>query len=241
MGAPKLEKEINTSESSASIQSNLKRQENYVDENLMKINHGKWFTVRVVRHWNRLPKEVVDALSLEVFKARLDGALSNLIYKNTQQDRLGTEWLGHTSAEKDLGFLVDTVLNSIWSDVSNFGLTSKRPWYNGDCQRRAAKMIKGLGHMTHKEWPSELGLFSLGTRRQPGRPHYSVQFSNAHSDKTGRNEHSLENGKFQLGEKKNSFSMRVVKHWKRLLRDTTASLSLELFKIPGQSPEQPAL
>ena len=34
----------------------------------------------MVRHWNRLPREVVDAPSLEVFKARLDGALSNLVY-----------------------------------------------------------------------------------------------------------------------------------------------------------------
>ena len=39
----------------------------------------KFFTVRVVRHWHRLPREAVDAPSLEVFKARLDGALSNLI------------------------------------------------------------------------------------------------------------------------------------------------------------------
>ncbi|KFQ92187.1 hypothetical protein Y956_00140, partial [Nipponia nippon] len=39
----------------------------------------KFFTMRVVRHWNRVPREVVDALSLEVFKARLDGALSNLV------------------------------------------------------------------------------------------------------------------------------------------------------------------
>jgi len=29
--------------------------------------------------WHRLPREVVDAPSLEMFKARLDGALSNLI------------------------------------------------------------------------------------------------------------------------------------------------------------------
>ncbi|KFM13003.1 hypothetical protein AS27_00982, partial [Aptenodytes forsteri] len=39
----------------------------------------KCFTMRVVRHWNRLPREVVDAPSLEVFKARLDVALSNLV------------------------------------------------------------------------------------------------------------------------------------------------------------------
>ncbi|GAB0185919.1 hypothetical protein GRJ2_001057200 [Grus japonensis] len=39
----------------------------------------KFFTVRVVRHWNRLPREVVDAPSLEVFKARLDGALDNVV------------------------------------------------------------------------------------------------------------------------------------------------------------------
>ncbi|KAK4826413.1 hypothetical protein QYF61_008946 [Mycteria americana] len=39
----------------------------------------KFFTVRVARQWNRLPREVVDAPSLELFKASLDEALSNLI------------------------------------------------------------------------------------------------------------------------------------------------------------------
>ncbi|KFV04480.1 hypothetical protein N339_12582, partial [Pterocles gutturalis] len=39
----------------------------------------KFFTVRVVRHWNKLPREAVDAPSLEVFKTRLDEALSNLV------------------------------------------------------------------------------------------------------------------------------------------------------------------
>ena len=31
----------------------------------------KSFTVRVVRHWHRLPRDVVDAPSMETFKARL--------------------------------------------------------------------------------------------------------------------------------------------------------------------------
>ncbi|KFQ73853.1 hypothetical protein N337_09500, partial [Phoenicopterus ruber ruber] len=39
----------------------------------------KFFTMMVVRHWNRLPREVMDAPSLVAFKARLDGALGNLV------------------------------------------------------------------------------------------------------------------------------------------------------------------
>jgi len=55
--------------------------------NSFKLREGRFrldirknfFTMRVVKHWHRLPREVVDAPSLEMFKARLDGALSNLV------------------------------------------------------------------------------------------------------------------------------------------------------------------
>ena len=40
----------------------------------------RFFTQRVVTHWNRLSKEVVDAPSLEAFKARLDVALGSLVW-----------------------------------------------------------------------------------------------------------------------------------------------------------------
>ncbi|KFU85537.1 hypothetical protein M959_06145, partial [Chaetura pelagica] len=51
-----------------------------LEESRFKLDiRKKFFTLRVVRHWNRLPREVVDAPSLEEFKARLDGALSNLV------------------------------------------------------------------------------------------------------------------------------------------------------------------
>jgi len=35
--------------------------------------------IRMVRYWNRLPGEDVAAPSLEAFKAKLVGALSNLV------------------------------------------------------------------------------------------------------------------------------------------------------------------
>ena len=35
--------------------------------------------MRVVKHWNRLPRKVVKAPSLDTLKARLDGALSNIV------------------------------------------------------------------------------------------------------------------------------------------------------------------
>ena len=40
----------------------------------------KFFTLRVVMHWNRLPKEVVEAPFLEAFKTRLDVALGSRVW-----------------------------------------------------------------------------------------------------------------------------------------------------------------
>jgi len=40
----------------------------------------KYFMIRVMKHWNRLPRGVVEAPSQETFKVRLDGALSNLVW-----------------------------------------------------------------------------------------------------------------------------------------------------------------
>ena len=52
-----------------------------------KMDHKKFctnmrknfFTVRVMEYWNRLPREVVESPSLEIFKACLDAYLGNLL------------------------------------------------------------------------------------------------------------------------------------------------------------------
>jgi len=39
----------------------------------------KFFMIKVVKHWHRLPREALEAPCLETFKARLDMALNNLV------------------------------------------------------------------------------------------------------------------------------------------------------------------
>jgi len=75
-GACDIREEVKTSET-------LQPREEKAQGDSNSVNIGKtFFLERVVMHWQRLPREVVESPSLQVFKKRVGVTLSDVVYRH---------------------------------------------------------------------------------------------------------------------------------------------------------------
>lgn len=68
----------------------MKGSEHKLDQRKFHLNTRKHFTVRVTKHWSRLPKEAGESPSLQVFKSHLDTILSNVLQLTLPEQGGGT-------------------------------------------------------------------------------------------------------------------------------------------------------
>lgn len=93
-------------------------------------------------------------------------------------------------------------------------------------QRRATKMVRGMEHLSYEERLIELGLHILQERRLWGRCFAVFQCLRGlerkmgggfFSSRTRGNGFELKEGQFKLDIRKKVFTMRIMKHWSKII------------------------
>lgn len=117
--------------------------------------------------------------------------------------------------------------------------TQERLWLVRTSPVDSHKLMRGLKYLFYKEKLRELGLFSR-ERIKLCWPCYAFQYLKEGLQKAGEELFKrdrkceifpkLKEGRFWLDLKKKSFTLRVVRHWNRLLRQFVDPPSLKVYK-----------
>ncbi|CAM4539814.1 unnamed protein product [Lepidochelys olivacea] len=252
----KLGREVDMLEGRDKVQSDLDKLEDWAKRNLIRFKKDKCRVLNLGRknpmHPYRLETNWLRSISAEkdlgiTVDEKLDMSQQCALVAKKANGILGCISRSIASKSRDVIILL---YSALVRPHLEYCVQFWSPHYRRDVdklervQRRATKIIRGLGHMTYEERLRELGLFSLQKRRVRGdliaafnylnegsKEDGAWPFSVVADDRTSSNGLKLQwGGESRLDIRKHYFTKRVVKHWNGLPREVVESPSLEVFK-----------
>jgi len=155
----------------------------------------------VVKHWNRLPRELVDVPSLETFKVGWGSEQPDLVKDVPAHCRGG--WTGQPLKVPSNPNYSMIHLKTMFNDMPR--LTS------------SSSNLAGLPPKFERNFQDLKGAYKKAGEGL---------FTRACRDRTWGNSFKLEEGRCTSDTRKKFFTVRVIRHWNRLPRETVDAPSL---------------